>query len=190
MRKPAVIVAVNDPVLQRHAHALLRARGCGGCEALDTSTLLRREVLACSVNYPWPGHVREVKNLVEATRINFINVPSRKVTMRDIAEPFRRQLAEAARSDPSERERVLAALLRTGRNVSRAARQLRWSRMTLYRKSQKYQIVKSSMAPCLAVVSPVPSSRRAPVSPAVVPVRERPLEADPPDIGRLICQEA
>jgi DNA-binding NtrC family response regulator len=41
MRQPAVIVAVNDPVLRRHVHALLRARRRGVFEALDTGDILR-----------------------------------------------------------------------------------------------------------------------------------------------------
>ena len=39
-----------------------------------------------------------------------------------------------------ERERLLAALLSTNWNKTRAAEQLHWSRMTLYRKLHKYAI--------------------------------------------------
>ena len=43
--------------------------------------------------------------------------------------------------DPdAERERLLAALRTTHWNKSRAAQQLRWSRMTVYRKIAKYRI--------------------------------------------------
>jgi two-component system, NtrC family, response regulator AtoC len=37
---------------------------------------------------------------------------------------------------------MLSALFSTNWNVSKAAQQLHWSRMTLYRKLEKYQIVK------------------------------------------------
>jgi DNA-binding NtrC family response regulator len=37
---------------------------------------------------------------------------------------------------------LLSALLATNWNVSKAAQQLHWSRMTLYRKLEKYHIVK------------------------------------------------
>jgi DNA-binding NtrC family response regulator len=112
------------------------------------------EVLACLLTYHWPGNVREVKNLIEAIFINFINMPSRKITFRDLPEPFRRQLSEADHSPHSERERVLSALLLTNWNMSHAAQQLRWSRMTLYRKMRKYQIVKSPAPSHCAVLPP------------------------------------
>ncbi len=117
------------------------------------------EVLACLLTYHWPGNVREVKNLVEAIFINFINVPSREITLRDLPELFRRQFSESDHSPHSERERVLSALLLTNWNKSHAAQQLRWSRMTLYRKIRKYQIVKSSSPTPVAVSTTTSCSR-------------------------------
>ena len=43
--------------------------------------------------------------------------------------------------DSAERERVLSALFETNWNKCKAAKQLHWSRMTLYRKMAKYRIV-------------------------------------------------
>jgi two-component system response regulator HydG len=43
-------------------------------------------------------------------------------------------------SSPSERERLVSALYQTNWNKSKAATQMNWSRMTLYRKLSKYQI--------------------------------------------------
>ncbi|HEY2402858.1 MAG TPA: helix-turn-helix domain-containing protein, partial [Steroidobacteraceae bacterium] len=39
-----------------------------------------------------------------------------------------------------ERERLLAVLTATRGNKSEAAKQLQWSRMTLYRKMMKYEV--------------------------------------------------
>jgi len=102
------------------------------------------EARACLFRYHWPGNVREVKNFLEALFINLINHPSGKITLWDLPEPFRRQLSEVDHSPQSERERVLSALLLTNWNMSQAAQQLSWSRMTLYRKMRKYHIVKSA----------------------------------------------
>jgi len=41
MKKTAVIVAAHDPALRRHVRALLRARGCGVFEVLDSIDILR-----------------------------------------------------------------------------------------------------------------------------------------------------
>jgi transcriptional regulator of acetoin/glycerol metabolism len=47
-----------------------------------------------------------------------------------------------SQTSPSERQRLLSALFATNWNVSKAAQQLHWSRMTLYRKLEKYHLVK------------------------------------------------
>jgi transposase len=41
-----------------------------------------------------------------------------------------------------ERQRLVSALFATNWNVSKAAQQLHWSRMTIYRKLEKYHIIK------------------------------------------------
>jgi transcriptional regulator of acetoin/glycerol metabolism len=43
-------------------------------------------------------------------------------------------------SDVPERERMISALYQTNWNKSQAAAKLNWSRMTLYRKLEKYHI--------------------------------------------------
>jgi DNA-binding NtrC family response regulator len=95
------------------------------------------EAMACLMAHDWPGNVRELKNLLEAT---FVNGPARRISPADLPELLRPGRADAAA--PDERQRVLAALFSTHWNVSKAAQQLDWSRMTLYRKLAKYHIVK------------------------------------------------
>jgi transcriptional regulator with PAS, ATPase and Fis domain len=96
------------------------------------------EALACLIRHDWPGNVRELKNLLEAT---FVNDPTQRISLVDLPEPFRRHVA-SDRTAPDERQRLLSALFSTNWNVSKAAQQLHWSRMTLYRKLEKYHIVK------------------------------------------------
>jgi DNA-binding NtrC family response regulator len=90
--------------------------------------------------HDWPGNIRELRNLVEAV---FVNLNGRRITYVDLPETFRQGL-ERTRSLPTdERERLLSALFATRWNKSKAAQDLHWSRMTLYRKLAKYHVVRS-----------------------------------------------
>lgn len=94
--------------------------------------------------YDWPGNVRELKNLLEAI---FINPPSRRISVMDLPEPFRIRFKDEKGNSLAERELLLSALLSTNWNKSRAAQELHWSRMTLYRKMAKYHIDKENPKP-------------------------------------------
>lgn len=103
------------------------------------------EVTDVLVDYDWPGNVRELKNIIEAA---FIICPNRSIGISDIPEPFRNHLCcvhEDNSVNQGERDAVLAALLATNWNKSKAARKLNWSRMTLYRKMNKYHIAKNEV---------------------------------------------
>ena len=97
------------------------------------------EVLARLIRHDWPGNVRELKNLLEAT---FVNGPAQRIALADLPEPFRQQCSTTDPTVSDERQRMLSALFSTNWNVSKAAQQLHWSRMTIYRKLEKYHIVK------------------------------------------------
>jgi len=108
----------------------------------------RREVhrpthalLDCMMRYEWPGNVRELRNVVEAL---FIDPPAGPVSLEDLPEFFRNIFAQYAVSAPSERDRLVSALYQTNWNKSKAAEQLHWSRMTLYRKLSKYKLDRST----------------------------------------------
>lgn len=95
-----------------------------------------QEAVAALMEYDWPGNVREFKNLLEATFIN----ASRWVKFDDFPALFRRVLQKNKGPTQDERAQMLAALFSNRWNKSKAAQQLQWSRMTLYRKMAKYQI--------------------------------------------------
>ena len=105
----------------------------------------RREVESLSDNamaflyrYDWPGNVRELLNLIEAV---YINLPARSIPHIDLPKPIQKQLQVIEFSPKEERMRILSALQDTNWNKSTAAQRLHWSRMTLYRKIAKYNIV-------------------------------------------------
>jgi DNA-binding NtrC family response regulator len=120
------------PLCQHYLHVLNQRFG----RRLEGFT---DDALACLIHHDWPGNVRELKNLLEAT---FVNDPAQRISLADLPLPFRRQFADADRTRQDERQRLLSALFATNWNVSKAAQQLHWSRMTLYRKLEKYHIVK------------------------------------------------
>jgi len=89
------------------------------------------------LNYAWPGNIRELRNLVEAI---FVNLPPHDVKQIDLPAEFLRKLNATADAPASERDLLLSALLCTHWNKSKAAKQLNWSRMTIYRKIAKYRL--------------------------------------------------
>ena len=101
------------------------------------------EALVPLRQYDWPGNVRELKNLVEAI---FVDFDGRLITPFDLPEAFRNRLAAPADASASERERLVKALFVTRWNKSKAAEELNWSRMTLYRKLAKYHVVRDGLS--------------------------------------------
>ncbi|HEX3094218.1 MAG TPA: sigma-54 dependent transcriptional regulator, partial [Candidatus Angelobacter sp.] len=101
---------------------------------------LSAEALNCFLCYDWPGNVRELKNLLESI---FVEGPSQNVSVAELPPQFCRQMMEMKSVSGNERERLLWALSATNWNKSKAADKLSWSRMTLYRKMARYNIVPS-----------------------------------------------
>lgn len=94
------------------------------------------EAIAALIDHDWPGNVRELKNLLEATFIH----AHRQIGLEDFPNSFRGQAGENENLSQEERSLLLAALSHNNWNKSKAAEQLRWSRMTLYRKLKKYNL--------------------------------------------------
>jgi DNA-binding NtrC family response regulator len=126
------------PSLVQHYIGALNAR-MGTCVSGLTASALE-----AIVRYDWPGNVRELKNVLEATIVGY---PYGAITPGRLPK-YLREAAAAIRAvdydgaaDRAERERVLSVLFETNWNKCKAAKQLHWSRMTLYRKMAKYRIV-------------------------------------------------
>jgi DNA-binding NtrC family response regulator len=122
------------PLLINHyVEEMNRSFGC----AVEGFT---QEAFDSLLRYDWPGNIRELKNLLEAI---FVNLPQSQISVNDFPEPFRRHLAEIVDYPQDERDRLLAVLFATNWNKSKAAHELHWSRMTIYRKIAKYHINRS-----------------------------------------------
>ncbi len=90
------------------------------------------------IHYDWPGNIRELFNLLEAT---YINLPSQHRDFINLPKQIKNQIQMTEFYASDERKRIVATLLETNWNKSTAAQKLNWSRMTLYRKISKYNIV-------------------------------------------------
>ncbi len=88
--------------------------------------------------YTWPGNVRELRNIVEAS---FIDPGPGASGQIDLPSQFRNAVQG---STGGELERILMTLARTEWNRSLAAKELHWSRMTLYRKMARYNITRTA----------------------------------------------
>jgi DNA-binding NtrC family response regulator len=90
------------------------------------------------LHYDWPGNIRELKNVLEAI---YIDPPANRISIQDLPN-FIRSIRESEEDIPlAERELLLSTLHSVHWNKSKAAEKLQWSRMTLYRKMEKYQII-------------------------------------------------
>ena len=69
-----------------------------------------------------------------------LSTPIRRIRLKDFPPSFQKRLQRADSNPNDERNRLLTALSNTNWNKTKAAEQLRWSRMTLYRKMAKYQL--------------------------------------------------
>ena len=86
---------------------------------------------AALLEYPWPGNIRELKNVIGRAVLicqeQWISLPKEEET----------QWTE----EEKEKALLLQTLEKTGDNRSKAARLLNVSRTTLYEKLRKYHII-------------------------------------------------
>jgi DNA-binding NtrC family response regulator len=94
--------------------------------------------LDCMFAYDWPGNVRELKNVLESI---FAEGPRASIAPEDLPAPLCAGRGQQ-KVPQDERGRLLWALGATNWNKSRAAAKLHWSRMTLYRKMDQYNILR------------------------------------------------
>jgi len=109
-----------------------------GQEAIEA---VSNDCLERLMEYEWPGNIRELRNVLE--RI-FLVCESGVVESSDLPAEMRGPRKGGCELGASERERLVEALCSSEWNKSRAAEQMHWSRMTLYRKLAKYRIKRFS----------------------------------------------
>jgi two-component system response regulator HydG/two-component system response regulator AtoC len=100
--------------------------------------------LRCLQAYGWPGNIRELKNVIESL---FLKELPQKIEVADLPRHLRGLIENKADLSRHERDELLAALFSAKWNKSEAAKNLHWSRMTLYRKIAKYHIAEGDAGP-------------------------------------------
>jgi len=108
---------------------------------------LTLDALNLLLQYGWPGNIRELRNLVEWL---LLDPADRMIVPDDLPAQFR---APRSYDSIGERDRLIAVLSATHWNKTAAAKQLQCSRMTLYRKMDKFHLTKSPAAPNLVTKS-------------------------------------
>jgi DNA-binding NtrC family response regulator len=111
-------------------------------------TALADDVRACFGRYPWPGNLRELRNVIEralalarSTQIERADLPSAlQKAVRPAAAAVEACASHGQALDVAEREYLLSLLQRHRGNVSRAARQAGLSRQGLHRLLNKHGI--------------------------------------------------
>jgi DNA-binding NtrC family response regulator len=87
------------------------------------------------VVHDWPGNIRELKNVIESAFANLGDPDAETL-------PLPPQFPRNSSTQPdAERTRIVSALISNNWNKSKAAEQLHWSRMTLYRKLDRLKIM-------------------------------------------------
>ncbi|HKA44862.1 MAG TPA: sigma-54 dependent transcriptional regulator [Burkholderiales bacterium] len=126
----------RDDVLELAAHFMETYRHTPGGERVGW---FEPPALKKLLSYEWPGNVRELRNVIEAI---FIEAPPGPITERVLSACLTPPDGQGAkRTKPGdERQRILETLVATHWNKSESARNLHWSRVTLYRKMAKYRI--------------------------------------------------
>jgi PAS domain S-box-containing protein len=106
---------------------------------------IARDAMQQLQDYYWPGNVRQLRNAIEhacvtvsGDRITYLDLP---VEIRHPEAAYDRAATTSlSRAEMDERERIVEALRQTGGNRTQAARLLGTSRVTLWKKINRYAI--------------------------------------------------
>lgn len=102
------------------------------------------EVMEALIEASWPGNVRELKSCVE---LAVLNCPGDEITPAHLPASLRPCAIKRHAGEDHEEAELLTVLTATRWNITKAARQLHWSRMTLYRKLARYNLSKQTGMP-------------------------------------------
>lgn len=98
------------------------------------------------LNYPYPGNVRELENILEHGVIISQSDTIRPEDLPDYVQSFRRKpltaQTDSSKNQNTERDRIQAVLQNLNWNCSRAAAELSMDRTTLWRKMKRLNLSK------------------------------------------------
>jgi len=101
------------------------------------------DVMTCFMRYPWPGNIRELEHSLEHS---YVLCDGKSIAIDNIPSEFREfgyfQSTDILNETIDEEQRLIQALKTTGWNMSKAARLLKISRSTIYRKIKDLNLKK------------------------------------------------
>jgi DNA-binding NtrC family response regulator len=124
------------PALARHFLTRHRTRNVGGAEGFTP------EAMACLSDYPFPGNIRELSNIIEqAVALS----TERLIDVTDLPEHVQQGTADPLAPsfktlDARERELIVERIIAHRGNLRAIADELKISRTTLWRRMRLYQI--------------------------------------------------
>lgn len=114
------------------------------CDAKGREIPIEPEVMETLMKYEWPGNVRELKNVLDQAlfyaedRIGMEHLPKRIVDKVFNRKKIPEKEPPQKEKQLDERDQLLRVLEKTRWNITRTARILNVSRMTVYRKMKRY----------------------------------------------------
>ena len=98
---------------------------------------LSPEAQSALAEHHWPGNIRELNNLIEAT---YLNCQTRQIQFADFPPTFSQKVTFYRVGAISEKDQLLSMLSATRWNKSETARKLNWSRMRIYRALRRHNL--------------------------------------------------
>lgn len=138
------VVSLDMPPLRlRGDDIILLATHCLGIFCREANKKIKgfsKEALKALIRYPWPGNVRELENKIRRAVIlnNSPLVTSQDLGFQDIPENSTLSLKNAR--EKLEHQYIREALAKHKGNISRTARELGISRVSLYDLMKRYKI--------------------------------------------------
>jgi len=102
------------------------------------------DAMAAFLDADWPGNVRELKSCIE---LSVLNTADETIIPLHLPDTIRGSNKGITHRPTDEETRIVGVLTETRWNITRAAEQLQWSRMTLYRKLAKFNLVSKNGKP-------------------------------------------
>ena len=96
--------------------------------------IIREDTMEFLNQYHWPGNIRELRNVVQQT---LFNMEGNTVTPFDLPSELKEDRRDG---EDDEKDQIVQAMIRENGNVTNAAKLLKWSRATMYRKFKIYGI--------------------------------------------------
>ena len=138
------VLALHLPPLRDRVEdivSLVEHFGINLCPYLGKRQITDLGGLLLSLDYPWPGNVREVRNIMERFSSLFGRGDNADTVMRDVIADYLHTSGAVFRGD----DVISKVIARAGGSKTKAAKELGISRTTLWRKTKQLDVRKDKL---------------------------------------------